>query len=29
MMSARGARYRDVRAVSGVMAYADADAVAR
>ncbi|TXM91316.1 transglycosylase SLT domain-containing protein, partial [Methylobacterium sp. WL122] len=29
MMSARGARYRDVRAVSGVMAYADADATAR
>lgn len=29
MMSARGARYRDVRAVSGVMAYADADAAAR
>lgn len=26
MMSARGARYRDVRAVSGVLAYADADA---
>ncbi|WP_336485489.1 transglycosylase SLT domain-containing protein [Methylobacterium nigriterrae] len=25
MMSARGQRYRDVRAVSGVMAYADAD----
>jgi hypothetical protein len=29
MMSARGARYRDVRAVSGVMAYADAEAAAR
>ncbi|WP_375464811.1 transglycosylase SLT domain-containing protein [uncultured Methylobacterium sp.] len=29
MMSARGARYRDVRAVSGVTAYADAEAGAQ
>jgi hypothetical protein len=28
MMSTRGSRYQNVRAVSGIMAYADSDAAA-